>query len=515
MSTIIPSPQQTAIFAHARSAHANLIVDAKAGSGKTTTLIELLKCLPVRNPGELSSARIRFLAFNKLIADTLSARCPKHVVCSTFHSLGLSALKASGFVDPEDARSREWVNGTKCRKLVWNACDREDPDITSIIRLVGLTKSVAVLPENIDFAMLEAFAYAHSMNLENPRRAFEVVRSVAMKSFSDLSSIDFDDMLYLPVMLGCAFDWQDWVMCDEAQDTNDIQVEILTRLAKSFHPTDDYFNPTRFVFVGDPHQAIYGFRGANSDAMTRIAQRFACETLPLSVSYRCSRSVIREAKLTVPDIEHREGAPEGEVKTLDEYSSTSFVPGSAILCRNTAPLVGHAYAMLTRDIPCLILGKDIGANLIALVRKLRAATLPDFHEKLAKWVTREIERAKHEDRSPEAVFDQADCLRMFASSLDEDSQTVASLIAKIELMFTDDTTRASSRVTLSTIHKAKGLEYETVFLLDRALISSRYATQPAQQKQERNLLYVARTRAKTNLYYITSDAWRNEKTTLA
>lgn len=516
-----PSPQQSAIFDFVRRGESNLIIDAKAGSGKTTTLVELLKCLPVRNPGELSPARIRFFAFNKLIADTLSARVPKNVVCSTFHSAGLSALKGSGQIDPSISRSRDWVDSGKCRKLVFNACGRENPDLNHIIRLVSLTKTVAVLPDAIDFDMLQSFADAHSMSLEDPRAAFSIVRSVAIKSFNYLSSIDFDDMLYLPVMLGCAFDWQDWVMCDEAQDTNDIQIEILDRMRRpatqvklyqkdQYEELNEFVSPTRFVFVGDPHQAIYAFRGANSDAMNKIAARFACESLPLSVSYRCSRNVILEAQKTVKDIEHRPDAPTGLVATITNYTPEMFSPGFAVLCRNTAPLVSHAYSMLSRDIPCIILGRDIGANLIAIVKKMRAANIPDLLEKLYKWKMREGVRALNENRSPEGVYDQYTCLKFFIDSLDEDSQRPEDVIAKIELMFTDDVTKKTGRVTLSTIHKAKGLEYPTVFILDRSLIPSRYATTDAQIRQEKNLLYVAQTRAILNLYYITSDNWKEE-----
>jgi superfamily I DNA/RNA helicase len=103
----------------------------------------------------------------------------------------------------------------------------------------------------------------------------------------DTSCIDFDDMLWLPVILGHKFSTLDWLFVDEAQDTNDIQIEILER---------SLGHSSRFVAVGDPHQAIYGFRGANSDALDKIVARFACRTLPLSVSYRCSKAVVAEAQ---------------------------------------------------------------------------------------------------------------------------------------------------------------------------------------------------------------------------
>lgn len=206
-------------------------------------------------------------------------------------------------------------------------------------------------------------------------------------------------------------------------------------------------------------------------------------------------------------IESHPSAPEGEVKRLEQYVPTDFPSSACILCRNTAPLVGFAYSLLKRDVSCRILGRDIGANLISLIKKLRPIDLTDFDAKLQKWLDREVERAIGEDRSPERLYDQAECLRFFVDSLDEDSRTVESLVAKIELMFTDQP--EATRLTLSTVHKAKGLEFETVFILDREkYMPSRWAAQEWQKIQEQNLLYVAVTRAKLNLVYITSDCWK-------
>ena len=211
-------------------------------------------------------------------------------------------------------------------------------------------------------------------------------------------------------------------------------------------------------------------------------------------------------------ITHHPAAPSGIVQKLTLYDASLFTPGSAVLCRNTAPCVAFAYALLKRDVSCRILGRDIGATLVALVRKLRAVGLEDLRSKLNAWSEREVTRAIGEGRSPEGVQDKTDCLAMFISALDEDSRTIPDLIAKIELMFTDDAENAASRVTLSTVHKSKGLEYPTVFILDAdRLMPSRFAKQHWQKEQERNIQYVAITRAQNALYYITSDRWKTER----
>src|SRR5215468_2155838 len=207
-------------------------------------------------------------------------------------------------------------------------------------------------------------------------------------------------------------------------------------------------------------------------------------------------------------IESHPSAPEGEVRYIAYYTPADFPSFGVILCRNTAPLVGFAYSLLKRDVPCRILGRDIGANLISLVKKLRPINLDDFAEKLDKWLEREVEKVLKEDRSPERLYDQAECLKFFVDSLDEDSRTVDSLLAKIELMFTDQP--ETTRLTLSTVHKAKGLEFETVFILDfDKYMPSRWAQQDWQKVQEQNLIYVAVTRSKNTLVYIQSECWKS------
>ncbi len=282
--TFQPSPQQQVIFDElakglefAELPFFNITVDAKAGSGKTTTIIESMRYIPREG---LMPPKVVFLAFNKSIADQLGRKCPAGVVCSTFHSLGFRALKGSGLVQPSVK-----VDARKAHKLVWNAIsDRDDPDTRNICKLVSMAKTVPVDVTEIDF---DEVCYHHDINLERAERGFNIVRSVVEATLQDTSTIDFDDMLYMPVMHQISFNHYDYVFVDEAQDTNGIQVEILSRLMAP---------RCRLVAVGDPHQAIYGFRGANADAMSRISERFQCKTFPLSVSYRCPKAVVREAQ---------------------------------------------------------------------------------------------------------------------------------------------------------------------------------------------------------------------------
>lgn len=553
----IPSAEQTLIYSHIADPNAgNLIVSACPGSGKTTTIINgFPHC--ARRPNSLTPPSICYLVFNKRNVDEAKTKCPSTVSVSTFHSLGFRALKDSGLV-PRTVK----VDGGKCRQWIFNAMGRDNPDTQLVSRLVSLLKTQP--PREPGTTKAESLAAQHNLDFAEPDKAFQVAIQVLCRSNAELSVIDFDDMLYLPVALGCSFTTYDYVFTDECQDTNEVQCEILARLAKPGQgwiswaewPEDVYSaristdehstmeqaravagglqrngfggegkhfpievgykskgSPTRFIFVGDPYQGIYGFRGAQSDAMNVLRTRFGCTELSLSVSYRCPQAVVAEAQRIIGGsdtvIQPHPTAPQGEVKHIERYTSAFFIPGCAVLCRVTAPLVRHAYALLQRDVPCTIRGKDIGAQLCALVRKMRGAHLEDLQAKLLVWRDREVGAALAADKSPERIEDQYACVVFFIRSLDEDSRTIDSLLAKIDLMFSD--VASAGKVVLSTIHKAKGLEYPIVYILDRATtLPSRYATQPWQRVQERNLWFVAVTRAQEALYYINSESWQED-----
>lgn len=196
-------------------------------------------------------------------------------------------------------------------------------------------------------------------------------------------------------------------------------------------------------------------------------------------------------------------APLGEVKEKEEYSVSDFPPTAAILCRNTAPLVSFAFSLIRKDVGCRILGREIGANLISIVTKAKAMDLTDLEQKLISMRKRELDRAakKFNPALLSAIEDKYDCLNIFL----QNCTSISNLTDRITTLFDD---KAKGLLTLATVHKSKGLEWPTVFILDRGLMPSKWATLPWQATQERNIQYVAVTRAKLNLYYIESNKWK-------
>ena len=187
-------------------------------------------------------------------------------------------------------------------------------------------------------------------------------------------------------------------------------------------------------------------------------------------------------------------APDGLVTHLSSYSIADFTPDSVCLCRNTAPLVRLAFGCVRRNLGVKIAGRELGENLTKIVEGSKATTIDELQVKAETLREREVTRAIKRNlmASVEAIEDKYECLGIFM----ENASSIESLLDSIKKLF-----NASGRLfTLSTIHRAKGLEWPTVFLLDRGLIPSKYATQPWQLIQEINLLYVAVTRAQHTLH---------------
>lgn len=271
------STEQTAIFTQlAAPTGPSLLVVASAGSGKTTTIVQGASLLPDWTTN-------RFLAFNKNIATELETRLPHNCVSSTFHSAGMNAL---GALLPKRPR----VDAQKLNFLLRTILKAKPLFSTyssPCRKLVGYAKN-NFLRESCPSASWQQLIDHHGLTHEGTDgELIKFSQQLLSASVRNVSHIDFDDMLYLPIVLNAPFQRSPNVFVDEAQDTNPIQREMLSRMLAT---------SGRLVAVGDPSQAIYGFRGASTDAMNELRTRFAMTVLPLSVSYRCSQSVVREAQ---------------------------------------------------------------------------------------------------------------------------------------------------------------------------------------------------------------------------
>lgn len=473
------SSYQSAIFDWAANGAGNIIVIAVAGSGKTTTGVETVK--------RMRGSHI-YLAFNKPIATELSAR---GVNGRTFHSLTYGPVTKYKGV-------RE-ITSTKLSILM-----RENFDDATrraygqfMQRLVGLARNAGIgagLAPNVP-SEWEALAEHHELEPDSDNADMDQGITLAMELLAlsnDSLLVDFDDLLYIAVRDNLSLPKFDNVLVDEGQDTNAIQRAIIKKIMHS---------RTRLAVVGDPAQAIYGFRGADSDSMALIAKEFNCKEMPLTVTYRCPNAVVKHAQQWVDHIQAAPGAPDGAVTELATWNNKVFAPHDLVVCRTTKPLVSLAYRLIRDRIPARVMGREIGQGLRKLVERMNARGIDALVEKLQAFTAREVAKAQAQDNEAkaEAIRDKTACIMCIIEGLPETDRTVPALLAVIEQLFSD---AFSVGVTLATIHKAKGLEASRVFWLNASKCPAQWARQEWQMQQEDNLCYVATTRAKSELVLI-------------
>ena len=299
--------------------------------------------------------------------------------------------------------------------------------------------------------------------------------------------IDFADQIRFPALFDLHMPQYDNVLGDEWQDASPIQLKMVRKL-----------DARRYVFVGDTHQSIYGFRGAMDNSMEITADMFSCVTLPLSITYRCAKNIVKEAYRIFPDIEEWDESGEGLVRYSD-IENERYEKSDIVLCRFNAPLVELAYTLLRQGIACHVRGSDIAQGLVRLIDKQKAVSVADLIDKLSQWHETEVYKArrKEDEGKEKSVDDKYNSLMLFTEkcNLNED---VSCVKTQIELLFAE-----GRGVCLSTIHKAKGLEAERAMVLgSKSLPIVTKRQQPWQAKQERNCQYVAVTRAKSELIYM-------------
>jgi DNA helicase II / ATP-dependent DNA helicase PcrA len=496
------SAQQQAAITWGETGEGSAIVESVAGSGKTTLLVAMVKKM---------KGRKAMVVYNKKNAEEFTVKVAgiPDVETGTVHSFGMKACRRafgqSIKVDAYKVQNIVEHPQTDVDARLWNYRN-------AIVKLVSFAKQRALgVMGSIDDAhawsdIITHFDVLASVELDKDGDGFSkphpenlIIQTAikVLKISNRLTAIiDFDDMVYLPPLLGLPMFRFDVVMIDEAQDTNPARRALVRSMVKK---------GGRVVAVGDRHQAIYGFTGADNDSLDQIERDFSAVRMPLTVSYRCPKAVIKFAQQWVSHISSAEGAIEGAIENMDlktMMTRKDLKGNSAVLCRVTAPLVKLAFNCIRAKIACKIEGRDIGAGLKKLAQKWKVKTTDKLIVKLDEYQDRETSKAlaKKNESKAQQIEDTVDTLKVIIENCNaEGNHTVDAVVKAIDSLFADDINKLGI-LTLSTIHKSKGREWERVYWFNRAeTCPSKYARQKWQKDQEINLMYVAATRAKHTL----------------
>ena len=493
-----PNPYQEKIFDFIVHGNGNAVISAKAGSGKTSTCVTAIKLIKPKN-------KVMFLAFNKSIAEELSQKLKDYpnVEVRTSHGLGFAIIRKNveGEVELDEFKYRRYVKS--------NISELTTIDVTlTKNQLYNYIESICALVDFARFNLAQTAEEVKSLAVKYDVPIFfdecDVVIKVLEWGKTELNSIDYTDMVWLPVELSmnARFFQKDFIFIDECQDQSLMSIELFLKCFK---------RGTRFIAMGDEDQCINTFCGSSEEAFQYMKDYPKTTQFDLPICYRCPKTVVELAKTLVPDIKCREDAPKGDI--IEKCWTSSLQSGDMVLCRSKAPLLKVYTKLLRKGIQCYIKGQDIGTNLKKLIEEVDIEELNTnlksdgvfvrLYDNLFE-IRNKLMESKGLDYQDATLtnyitnrYDMIKALTVLA----ENYTTKTELLSHIDEIF--DETREG--VILSTIHKAKGLEADNVYILCNSSMPSSLAKKEWEKNAEQNLIYVAYTRAKKKLGFISEE----------
>lgn len=460
--------EQDAIL-QAYNAGDNLVVEALAGTGKTTTLKVIAAANP-RRPGA-------YLAFNKAIVNEAEGKFPDAVTVTTAHSLAYQAVgKEYAHRLPGNGMAR--ISAQRMAGLLKVKAAQLDSGTLNPVVLIRMAQAtVANFIKSASRHMAPSHipprVYAH----HDPAAIALLIVPLATRIWQDLCRADgkfyFTHDVYLKL-------WSlrnprlpfDYLMFDEAQDADPVIAEIVSR------------HQGQTIHVGDQNQAIYGWRGA-VDAMGQVD---GATRLPLTKSFRFGPAIAAQANEWLGLL----GSP---LRVLGHEPIRSTVGeldrARAILCRTNGTALGWVLSFQEREVKVALAPGDKSAG-------------KDI-ERFA-WAARDLMAGEGTDHPDLVGFTTWDQLTQFVDEEEDtaDLKRMVGIINRVGYPRVIDAIRGltpegQAEVTVSTAHKAKGLEWDSVKVADDFTPPDPDDDQDQADPADLMLAYVTVTRAKLQL----------------
>ena len=505
--------QQQAFLNALKNTSAHLALIARAGCGKTSTIMMAVDQHVKLNP----RSEILICAFNKAIEVEISEKLKaagydwRAVQAKTVHSLGFGLLRFIFKSEIDDKKVRNLIRA--------QAAQANDGEMRDLYEYYS-----AQIEALVGYAKQSGFGFFTELGIGNAAAWYELAEHYDVNGLDDTSEsdaiitaaqhiyrlslnqtdvVDFNDMILFPLVKNLRVKFgKDLVFVDEAQDLSRARQALIRKFLKP--------HVGRMVVVGDDRQAIYGFAGADNDALPNMIGSLRADTFPLSVTWRCPHAVVAVAQRYVGDIEAAPSAADGSVSTVMGRESTqeliaSLEPGHAVLCRNMAPLIEVAFALIRCGKPAKVEGRNIGDGLVGLAKRWKVKTIDAFLNRLEVYEAREVQKAMAKDNESKQaeIEDRCETMRVIARACIEASQTtVDDMVTYINNLFADG---ADNAIVCATYHRSKGREWPRVVLWEHSeRCPSRAARQEWELRQEDNLAYVAITRSQGELIFVES-----------
>ena len=533
--------------------HSNMMISALAGSGKST-----MACLL----SEHTTTSDIYVAFNNSIAEEFRTKIknPKTKVM-TLHSLGLSIMN-SNIRAAKDEKKITYANATLDNLKIYKIIDNEltildrrmdfmkkmfykDQYFTlyNLCRLTmtNLADSTALRQIIQDYRLFENDEGYQFPDITDCISMLKNVDGESWNIFNQTGVIDFTDMLYITYWKLERKEWEvpyynlyTNIMFDEAQDASSIQLNLLKYIKRK---------GGRYIFILDKNQAIYSFAGSNSLSYSLIPKMFApIKEFDLPICYRCPSSHLKQVNrlFNIP-ILPRDDAPKGKIYHIEKEDISSKIhEGDMIISRKNKWLGSVIVDLAKAGKPIQIEDKEMVASIKKIVEKNKNSTAKGLRKDLKEEVTKySQERAKKNSQLLEAV--QENNVEEVVTAIDDNKKidnynfilgilkeylkknpnaTKDNFAAYISnLLNTGDNKTSKSNVftpktkpiRICSVHKAKGLEAENVFVLNEGRVCFDFRNSKEQNQQEKNLSYISYTRAKNNLYLVSEKNTNSEE----
>lgn len=529
----VPTKKQTSLNPIKSEPH--IEVNALAGTGKTFTIQnaiyrniscpiagvvgsdeqnEIWKALDQKLP----ASQLAYIAFNTKIKEEASKKLPDDVLCVTSHGFGKRLLAMNKV---KGASSRHGVQKTKSFKILsdilgepvdslFNTFDA--PFLYSVSQHVGFCKmNLTQFTDNFDSNcdLIRELSYSHGAILPAFKTETEEISFFSyVEQIYNLSSeqkyltiIDFADMIWLPWKLdlhpkriGCLY-------VDERQDLNKAQQDLILKAGE------------RLVVVGDKHQAIYGFAGADANSCENLNRTLSSsykglEAFPLTYTRRCGKAIVEYNQRIVPEFKYHPSAPEGKITYREEdMFMNTLQPSDMIVCRRNAPLFGISLKLMKNKVKFKTTVKDFFQQTLNLIKSFKVDKIDHLIGRIQEWKEQRLETCKS-DTQRELIVDQYRAVMAVC----EECKTVDEVLKAIRQVFKLDADDENNQgaITVTSIHQSKGLEAPRVHWVHYDMKPSKKAN-AASMQQEINLKWVAGTRAIHELSLIpTPDVKENE-----
>lgn len=467
------SDEQTAVV-DARLSQSVIIVNAFAGTGKTTTAQAFAASLP--------QSRFLYLCLGRANAEEARQRFGSNVTAKTTHAIALQAMAPKlGGTSRIEGSSRPWRPKSILEELRLRSYT--DAALTQKILAKFFGSSDPVILAEHALSIESEFPASEgdlSRNLSNAQDAWR-----KMTNPSENTTIPHDAYLKMFALDAPVLRY-DWIIFDEAQDANPVTASIIRAQAAS--------GQSKVLCIGDRHQSIFGFRGA-IDAMSDFATLPQARLINLTKTWRFGEAIAADATTLLHDLK-------GETaKIIGMGQAGTWNPKKfTLLSRTNAQLFQEAAQRNGKGIHWVGGVEKYRVSMLedayALYSRKKTAIRDPFIRNFFSWD--QFVRYGENARDPET--------RMLVSLVETHGPKVPSIVSNILNGAVADPANAS--ITMTTAHKSKGLDWDSVRLAEdfcalsdaeKALVDDPGNPLPEKIAQEINLMYVGMTRAKKSM----------------